>query len=131
MNAAGMNDLGKLVLRLTLGILVLLHGLAKISGGVAGIEGMVQGVGLPPFFAWGVYLGEVLGPLLLIVGFYARAGAGLIALNMVFAILLAHRGELGSLTAQGGWALELQGMYLFSAIAVVLMGPGRISVNNR
>ena len=31
------NDLGKLILRLTLGVLILLHGIAKIGGGIAGI----------------------------------------------------------------------------------------------
>ena len=126
-----LNDIGKLVLRLTLGILILLHGIAKLMHGIDPIEGMVTGMGMPGFAAYGVYAGEVLGPLLLIIGFYARIGAALIAVNMLFAFALAHTGELASLNQTGGWALELQGMFLSSAIALALMGPGRIGINTR
>lgn len=126
-----LNDTGKLVLRLALGILILLHGIAKLMHGVGPIEGMLTGMGMPAFFAYGAYAGEVLGPLLLIIGFYARVGAALIAINMLFAFALAHTGELTSLTQNGGWALELQGMFLFSALALALMGPGRIGINQR
>ncbi|RYF38913.1 MAG: GntR family transcriptional regulator, partial [Comamonadaceae bacterium] len=45
-----------------------------------------------------------------------------------FAIWLVHMGELGSLTKQGGWALELQGMFLFAAVAVGFLGAGRMSL---
>ena len=131
MNPAMQQDLGKLVLRLSLGILVLLHGIAKLTGGIGGIVGIVEGAGLPGVLGYGALVGEVLGPLMLILGFHARIGAALIAINMLFAIGLAHMGELATLTEQGGWALELQGMFLFGAIAVSLLGPGRFSVNQR
>lgn len=123
-------DTGKLILRLTLGLLILLHGIAKIINGVGGIEGMLASQGLPAFFAWGVLVGEVLAPLMIILGFHTRLGAGLIAINMVVAILLAHRGELYQLTSSGGWALELQGMFLFTALALVFTGPGRFRVHS-
>ena len=125
------DDTGKLILRLTLGGLILLHGIAKILGGVGPIQGMLSGVGLPEALAFGIYLGEVLGPVLLILGFYARVGAALIVINMLFALLLAHSDELMTLGQTGGWALELQGMFLFTGIALMLMGPGRISINQR
>jgi putative oxidoreductase len=126
-----LNDTGKLILRLTLGILILLHGIAKLIHGIEPIEGMVTGMGMPAFVAYGVYVGEVVGPLLLIIGFYARIGAALIAINMLFALALAHTSELTILTQTGGWALELQGMFLFTAIALMVMGPGRFGVNQR
>ena len=47
---------------------------------------------------------------------------------MLVAILLAHTGQIGSLTNNGGWALELQGMFLFSALAIAFMGAGRFSL---
>ena len=125
------NDLGKLILRLTLGVLILLHGIAKISGGIAGVEKMLEGAGLPSFIAPGVYVGEVLAPLLVILGFYARVGAVLIVVNMLFAILLAHRADLLLLTKTGGWALELQAFFLFTALALTLIGPGRFGINQR
>ena len=131
MNAATQSDLGKLVLRLALGILILLHGIAKLKGGTAGIVGLVEGAGLPGVLGYAVLIGEVLAPLMVIAGFHARIGAALIAINMIVAVALAHMGELASLGQSGGWALELQGMFLFTAIALVFLGPGRFSVNQR
>ena len=124
-------DLGRFVLRVTLGLLVLLHGIGKITGGIDPIVGMVQGAGLPGFLAYGAYVGEVVAPVLLIVGFQTRLAAILVAVNMLFAIGLAHRAELFTLNQGGGWSLELQGMFLFTAVALVLMGPGRYSINQR
>jgi len=121
-------DTGKLIMRLALGVLILFHGIAKLTGGVSGIEGMATSAGLPGILAYGVYLGEVVGPVLLILGFYARVGAALIAVNMLFAIGLVHLGDLGQFTSTGGWRLELQGMYLFTSIGLFLTGPGRFRV---
>ena len=126
------NDpIGKLVLRLALGIVVLLHGIAKLMGGVAGITGMVEAAGLPGVLGYAVLIGEVLGPILLILGYYARIGALLIALNMIVAIALAHMGDLLRLNETGGWAIELQAMLLFGAIAAMLLGPGKPAINDR
>jgi putative oxidoreductase len=129
MNHAAMHDFGRLLLRVTLGVLVLLHGIAKLRGGMSGIEGMVVAQGLPGFFAYGVLIGEVLAPIMLLAGFHARIGAVLVAINMLFAIVLAHMGELGQLNGSGGWALELQGMFLGTAVAIALLGPGRYGIN--
>ena len=131
MNQNAQSDLGKLILRIALGMLVLLHGIAKLKGGVGPIEGMVTAHGWPAYLAYGALIGEVLGPLLLLAGFYARIGAILIAINMLFAFALVHMGHLAQLNAQGGWALELQGMFLATAAALALLGPGRYSVNAR
>lgn len=121
-------DLGKLILRLSLGGLVLLHGIAKIAQGPGGIVSLVENAGMPAAVAYLVYVGEVLAPLLVILGLWTRPAAVLIAINMAFAVGLAHRDVLTSLTKSGGWALELQAMYFFSALALALIGAGRFSV---
>jgi putative oxidoreductase len=125
------SDLGRLLLRITLGVCILFHGIAKIQGGVDGIAQGLTALGLPGFIAYGVYLGEIVGPLLLIVGWFSRLGAGLIAINMVFAIAIAHRADVFKISEHGGWAIELQAIYLMAAIALVLMGPGRFAINER
>lgn len=124
-------DIGKLVLRMTLGALMLFHGVAKVLNGTAGIERMLEGAGLPGILAFGVYVGEVLAPLLVMLGFYTRAAAGLIVVNMIVAVLLVHRAEFFLLAKTGGWALELQAFYFFTALAIALIGPGRYGVDRR
>ena len=125
------NDaLGKLILRLTVGVLLLFHGIAKIMnpGTVDFIGGALSGSGLPSILAYGVYVGEVIAPLMLIVGVYCRYGAIIIVINMLFAIFLMHSGDIFALTEHGGWRLELQGFYLFGALAIMFLGSGRQAV---
>lgn len=124
-------DLGRLLLRITLGFCLLFHGVAKVQGGIDGIAHDLIALGLPGFVAYGVYVGEVLAPLLLILGFYSRLGAVLVAINMVFALGIAHRADILTISQYGGWAIELQAMYLITAIALSLMGPGRFGINDR
>lgn len=127
-----MNEsVGKLILRLTLGGLILMHGIAKLTGGIGFITDTVTGAGLPAFFAYAVYLGEVVAPLLVIAGWYSRIGAAVIAISMLFAIGLVHGAEIFKLNQSGGWALELQGMFLLTAIALALIGPGQYRINDR
>ena len=122
------SDWGRLLLRVSLGALILLHGIAKVVAGPGFIVGMLAKAGLPSVIAYGVYVGEVVAPLLLIAGLWTRAAAAVVVVNMVVAVLLVHAGELHKLTQTGGWALELQGLYLVAALAVALLGAGRYSV---
>lgn len=131
MSNSTLEDLGKLVLRLAIGLLLLFHGLAKLFNGIGPIEAMVAARGLPAFFAWAVYIGEVIAPLFLILGLYTRMGGLLIVANMLVAIALAHMGHLAQFTGSGGWRLELQGLYLFGGLAVAMLGAGRFSVGGR
>ena len=127
-NPDPMGDTAKLLLRWALGVLILLHGISKIRGGPGFILDVVEKAGLPSPFGYLVYVGEVLAPLLLLVGLWTRAAALVIAINMIFAIALVHMGQLLQLAPEGGWALELQGLFLVTAIAIVLLGAGRYSL---
>jgi len=121
---------GKLIVRLTVGIFMLFHGVAKVlhPGTLDFIGGKLAGVGLPEALAYGVYVGEIIAPLMIILGIQARLGGLIIVLNMVFAILLVHTGDLFSLTEHGGWRLELQGFYLFGGLAIMFLGSGRLAL---
>lgn len=120
------DDWGKLVLRLSIGGLMLFHGVDKLFNGVAGIEGMLAAKGLPAAAVYGVYVGEVIAPLLILAGVLVRTSGLLLAVNMVVAIGLAHAGDVFALSPQGGWAVELQMLYLLGGLALALMGGGRI-----
>ncbi len=121
-------DVAKLLLRVTLAVLILFHGVSKILGGIGPITGMVAKVGMPPALGYLVYVGEVIAPLLVLFGVWARIGAFIIAINMVVAVLLVHTTQFFTLSKTGGWALELQAMFLVAALTVALLGAGRYSV---
>ncbi len=122
------DDTGKLILRLALGLLVLLHGIAKVRGGVGFVSSQLVSHGLPGALAYLVYIGEILAPVLVIVGFYTRPAAWVLVINMLVAIWLVHAKELFTIGKNGGLALELQYLFLAAALAVAFLGAGRFSL---
>ena len=122
---------GKLLLRVTIAGLMLFHGVAKLQNGVSPIEEMLSAEGLPTFIAYGVYVGEVVVPILMIIGIFTRVSAIVFAFNMLVAILLAHQNEIFALGMYGEWAIELQLLYLVGGLVIALIGPGRFSVSPR
>ncbi|BBG66861.1 DoxX family protein [Hydrogenimonas sp.] len=119
---------GKFLLRLGVGGLLLFHGIHKVVYGIGGVKAMLAAHSLPEWIGYGVYLGEVLAPIALIVGFYSRIAAGVIAFNMAAAIALAYGGSLFSLGKFGGWVIETPLLFLIGALAIVLIGGGRIGL---
>lgn len=124
-------DLGLLILRLSVGGLMLLHGIFKLQNGIGGIEGMVAQAGLPQFFAYGVYIGEVVAPLLIILGIGTRAAAIAFAINCIVAASLAHASDILTLNGAGGWAVELLGLFFFGALALVFTGGGKFAISRK
>jgi len=124
------DDVGKFILRVFLGILMLLHGIHKIFGGIDGIKYLVNSSGLPELVAYGVYIGEVVAPIFLILGLYSRLSAFTIALTMGFAIFLAHSNSIFVLSNKtGGLLIELPFLFLISSIAIVFIGGGKYSLS--
>ncbi|MGV3588337.1 MAG: DoxX family protein [Adhaeribacter sp.] len=125
------NDTGKLILRLAIGILLLLHGISKLINGIDWMVGMLEGKGLPSVLAYGVYVGEVIAPILLLIGFRTRIAAIIIVINMFTALALAHTQELFQLGKSGGWAVELPALFLLSALSLFFLGGGRYASSTR
>lgn len=121
-------DLGKLVLRLSIGGLLLFHGIFKMVHGIGGIEGMLAAKGIPTFFAYGVYVGEVIIPIMLILGVRVRIAAAILILNMLMAIYTVFGFNIFALDKTGGWVIEHQLLYILPAIAIMLLGSGSYSL---
>lgn len=121
------SDFAKLLLRFMVGILMLFHGIAKLNHGISSIEGLLTINNWPLFLAYGVYIGEILAPIFLIIGFQTRLASFTIALTMAFAIYLVHSTDIFEITKTGGWAIELQMMYLLSSVSIMFLGAGKIS----
>lgn len=120
--------IGKLILRLMVGGMMLLHGIHKVANGTGYIEGILTNEGLPEYLAYGVYVGEVLAPLLLILGWKSKLWASIIFVNMLIAIYLTKLSEFFSLGSHGAWAIEVPMFYLFSALVIILLGGGKYSI---
>lgn len=125
------NDIGILILRLTIGILMLLHGIAKVVNGVGFIEGILLAKGLPAFFTYGVYVGEVVAPIAIIIGFRSRFASAIYLINCIVAILLVHVNDIFTIGKHGGWGIELLGLYAFGSLALLFTGAGKYSVSSR
>ena len=123
------DDTGKLVLRAALAIILLFHGFSKLTGGIGFVGDMLAKAGAPAALGYLVYVGEVIAPLMILAGIFTRPAALVVAINMIVAVLLVHTSQFFTLNQTGGWALELQGMYFFAAVAVALLGAGRYSLS--
>ncbi|MBM6992587.1 MAG: DoxX family protein [Prevotella sp.] len=123
------NDLGLLVLRLSMGGLMLFHGYHKAVYGLDAIVGMLGAIGMPSFLAYGALLCEVVAPILIILGVWTRAASAAMVANMIVAILMAHLGTICSVDPMtGGWTAELPALYLLGAAALCFTGGGRYAL---
>ncbi len=123
-----MEDIGKLILRLTTAGLILFHGVSKIIHGVGFMTTGLAQYHLPGFVAYGVFLGEVVAPLFIIVGLWTRFASLVVVVNMVVAILLEAYRNAFVIQRTGAWGLEAEAFYLLTAVVIFLVGAGRYSV---
>jgi len=125
------NDIAKLILRVSVGIMMLFHGFDKVINGISGVKYLNTQAGLPEFFAYGVYIGEIVMPILIILGIYARSAALILAFNMLVAIFLAHGNSLFELGKHGAPSFELPFLYFIISIVIFLIGSGKYAVNTK
>ena len=125
-----MTDIGKLILRLTVAILMGFHGVSKLRHGVAWMAGPLGSHHLPTWLAYGVFVGEVVVPILLILGIFTRPAALIIVFEMFMAIYLvlgSHAFELDKQT--GSPHGELQFFYIGACLAIAFLGSGRYALS--
>jgi len=123
--------LGKLILRLTVGVLLLFHGVAKMmhpAGAMEYIGKSLTASGLPTWLAYLAYVGEVVAPIMIILGLFSRIGGLIVVIHMLFAFMLVHTAQLATLANSGGWAVELQAFYLLGGLAIFFLGSGKIAL---
>ncbi|WP_413513889.1 DoxX family protein [Myroides odoratus] len=120
-----MQDLGKFILRLGVGGLMLFHGIHKIIHGHDGIIEQLAAKGLPTWLWLGVPVGEIIAPILLVLGAFTRLSGVLIAFTMVMSLVLVKgSGSFALSETTGGIGAELNVLYLAGALAIAMIGPG-------
>lgn len=122
-------DIGLLLARIIIAVPMLFYGISKLGSGVTFIEGLLTAQRLPGFLAYGVYVGEVVAPVMLLIGFRTRLAGLLFATNCLVAILLVQTSNIFKLNDNGGWALELLGIYLVMGLVFYCTGSGRLALS--
>ena len=122
-------DAGRLLLRILVAGLMIFHGVAKVSHGVDWIAADLAAKGVPSFVAYGVYIGEILAPAMVILGIMTAPAALVILINMIVAMLMVGSfGHAMEVTKVGAWALETDAFYVLGCVAIMLLGTGKYSV---
>ena len=124
-------DIGKLILRVSIAGLMLFHGFFKLFNGIDGIKYLVTQAGLPEFIAYGIYFGEIIFPFLIIIGLFTRISSLFFALTMFFAIFLAHSADIFVLEKTGGPVIELPLLYLLASLSIMFIGAGKYSLDEK
>jgi len=124
---------GLLALRLAAGLLMAAHGTQKLFGwlggyGIAGTGHFFEGLGFRPgrLFAAAAGVSELVGGLLIAVGFLGPVGPMMVLATMIVAIVTVHRANGLFATTNG---VELPLIYAAVAIAVIFTGPGAYSLD--
>jgi putative oxidoreductase len=127
-------DGAALVLRLAVGTTFLFSGLQKVLLGPASTVDLFRDLGVP----WPELLGplsaglELVGGLALLAGALTRIAAGLLAVEMLAALAFVRVPQASTAlsTADAVTTVRLELLLLASCASIVLLGPGRASVDS-
>src|SRR3972149_4361973 len=125
------NDLGIVIVRVTVGLLLLPHGISKLINGIDFLGELLPKVSLPPVMRYGVFIGEIIAPILLVIGYRTRIAALFVAFNMFMTVYLAHRELVFTIKSSGSWAIELNALFFFGALALFFTGGGKYCVSSK
>jgi putative oxidoreductase len=125
-------DLGLLIARIVIGVLMAGHGAQKLFGwfggyGLAGTSGFFENIGFKPgrLFATAASVGEVLSGVLIALGLFGPIGPAIMLSVMIVAAVSVH--WHGVFATSNG--IELPLLYATGAVALALTGPGRFSID--
>lgn len=130
---AGTAALAPLLMRLTIGTVMLVHGVAKWANFGAAASGM-EAMGFSPGGFWALVGGiiETLGGAGLLLGFFTRWCAFVIFCEQLVAMLLVHLPNgffLASQPGQGGNGIEYSLVNLGVLSALFILGSGPIGID--
>jgi putative oxidoreductase len=128
-NCAGKwGPFASLFLRVSTGLVFLMHGWQKLEMGVPGVSGFLASLGFPAPDAFAVILiaAEVGGGALLILGAFTHWAAKILSFVALVALVTVHA-KNGFFLSTGGYEFIL--LLLAASIAVMVMGPGAWSVD--
>ncbi len=126
-------SLGPDLIRLTVGIIMIVHSYPKLFGPKPGPHGFaeyLQTLGFTPpiFWAYAVGSAEFFGGIALLLGFLTRLAAFILAIEFLV-IILKVKWSKGFLLQNGGWEWDWALFMMF--LSLMVTGPGRWALDNR
>lgn len=121
-----------LVLRVVLGGLFIWHGIDKFDVGISMIEDMFQmwGVPAPGVTAPLTAVVEIVAGVMLVLGLGTRVAAMVLSVVMVGALVYVKQ-DLGVISSAPMPGAELDLAMLAGLVAILVIGPGRASLDDR
>ena len=117
---------GTALLRITLGLIYVLHGYRAFHGGARSMAGTIARIGFPAEFsatlAWYLIIVHLVGGALMVLGFWTRLAAALQLPIILSAVALVH-------ARQGFDRMEFPLLVLMATLSVALIGPGRLAID--
>ena len=135
MASTKLTDIGILIVRVTLGVIFVAHGLQRLVGafdgpGINGTIAMLDSIGIAPpqIWAWVLAFSETFGGLFLILGIFPKLAALAIAIIMAIVIVKVH-GPKGLFLTKGGFEYQL--LILSVSLSLMFTGGGKYSLLNK
>lgn len=120
---------GLLILRVSIAFTMLIYGFTKLTFGNEFITSLLEQYGIPSIFSYGVFVGEIIAPILIIIGFRTKLAGLVFAINCFVAILMVQLPNLLKLNETGGWAIGLIFIYMMFGIAMLFTGAGKYALS--
>jgi len=124
------NDIGLLLIRITIACLMLFHGVAKLKG-LDSIKGMLANQSLPEILAYGVYITEIIAPILILVGYRTRLASLAFFIGMLMIIFLKQFDNIFILTKSGAIKAEIVLMYTIISLALFFAGAAKYAISTK
>lgn len=123
--------IGLFLLRTSIALTMLIYGITKVIFGNGFINSILLDKGLPQFLGYGVYVGEIIAPLLIILGVRTKLVGLVFSFNCIVALILAQLPNVFSLNPYGGWAIGLLFIYIVFGIALFFSGAGKYAISTK
>ena len=124
------HHIGLLILRVSIAFTMLIYGITKLIHGIDFIKDVFIQHGLPSFFGYGIYIGEIITPIFIIIGFRTKLAGFVFAINCLAAILMVQLPNLLKLNEFGGWVIGQIFIYMIFGIALIFTGAGKYAVSD-
>jgi len=125
-------DLATLILRLSLGVIMISHGIPKIKKREVLGKKWNDHYGVPKATIWLTGILQIVGGLALLVGLFTSLTSLILVLDMLAALFVCvfnshHREPFNSVTPVKGWDVNL--LLVGALFAVMLLGGGKWSLD--